>query len=617
MPPHYPKMTGPSQRYKYNRQRIARYICRLEDAVNKKHMPKYLTDIRTDLKQWNACQYEKITTPLQDEQIRLVTLHHGSSPEDIQCSFETRTLSDRQQYHALSYRWGALDDQKSIFVNSRRFYTSQNLHNALSYLRSPDEDLTIWVDFLCINQNDKAEKQRQVDSMHRIYGQAEAITAWLGEHKSNSEILFALQKFIVGESNHLWDIDLGRSLESFLSRDYWSRAWIVQEILARPDRLRLRCASDEMLLADFRHVILPCMSQINAKIGPGWKRRKREPVAFSHPYDTPMKINMLVSRSASGQVDGISLSEFLDCFLDCQCSDPRDNIFAFKHLFIPDLQRRIAVNYSLPPEEVIMQAFIEMIEETKSLHILVIRSRQKPPKKLNDWQKRLPTWCPFVGVPYKNMISSEDTTTTANHNAPIFFTNGGRVLYAKGVIVGRLCEGQHSSSFGSPKKFGNSRDLHCAEEKLNTYYQFIARMYSKRRNSRMPSICKTILASQCRDSLSTSCTASAGYSTDCINFYQKFAQITFARAIYEFRWKRSLPSQGINVAQNDAVWDCAYVPNNAQRGDVICAICGCEKAVLLRRNGQHYLVLGEVTIFGFNTSHVLSQCNTLEDLTLC
>ena len=107
-------------------------------------MTTYPTEIQTALEQLNACQYEKITSPLQDRQIQLVTLHHGSSSENIQCSFQIRTLSDRQQYHALSYGWGAVDNTKLIFVNSQRFYICQNLNNALFYLRSSNKDFTIW-----------------------------------------------------------------------------------------------------------------------------------------------------------------------------------------------------------------------------------------------------------------------------------------------------------------------------------------------------------------------------------------------------------------------------------------------------------------------------------------
>lgn len=608
-------------------------------------------------------QYEKFTTPLQGEQFRLVTLYRGSSSDKIQCSIETRALSDNPPYHALSYCWGNDDILKSIFINSLEFPIRPiefpirpNLYDALVRLRKPDEDLTIWIDLLCIHQSDVEEKQRQVDLMHRIYGQAESIIAWLGEHQADSESLFDKRELMN------FDYHPGAALKAFLSRDYWFRAWIVQELLAQPKHVRLRCGSDEMLLSDFccRTDTIQTVLTINLI-----DTNRNEQTKFSNPYEIPKRISMFLSSITSDQNGGLTLSKFLDSFLDSRCSNSCDNLFAFKHLFEPALQRTMAVNYSQSPKEIIIpQVFMAMIEETKSLHILLIRARQMLPRgSHNNWQKQLPTWCPFVGVPYKVPVSSGSDTREAMPNMPISGTGDKGLLHTKGVILGKVFQVQRSSSPGIFKKFENYKDHLKARNKVWEYIQFIAWGSSKQRNRRKSSLSEGIFKavetkyrknkyyqffargpSKQNNRLETavekinqlaslhndSCPMAFGSVSDrsvsdgsekfdhkLNSELQKFAYFTFAQAICSFKWEKSLHNQCANVPQNGVTLDHALSPNTARRGDVICAICGCETPVLLRSVGKHYQVLGEVSICNIDCCQVLSQCNVPGDLILC
>ena len=55
-----------------------------------------------------------------------------------------------------------------------------NLFNALTCLRSETTDRSIWVDALCINQNDWPEESRELPKMGDIYKRAKAVTIFLG-----------------------------------------------------------------------------------------------------------------------------------------------------------------------------------------------------------------------------------------------------------------------------------------------------------------------------------------------------------------------------------------------------------------------------------------------------
>ena len=86
-----------------------------------------------------------------------------------------------KQYQALSYVWGDPIEIKSIQVNNQGFGVTTNLFNGLQRLRSKTKNRIIWVDAICINQEDLQEKSFQVKLMQEVYSRAKAVLMWLGE----------------------------------------------------------------------------------------------------------------------------------------------------------------------------------------------------------------------------------------------------------------------------------------------------------------------------------------------------------------------------------------------------------------------------------------------------
>jgi hypothetical protein len=54
------------------------------------------------------------------------------------------------------------------------------LEKALKQLRQPTKDIRLWVDAICIYQQDEVEKVHQVSIMRDIYSGAEDVLIWLG-----------------------------------------------------------------------------------------------------------------------------------------------------------------------------------------------------------------------------------------------------------------------------------------------------------------------------------------------------------------------------------------------------------------------------------------------------
>lgn len=93
--------------------------------------------------------------------IRLLTLQPSLDfSADIECTISHDAI-DQAKYTALSYTWGSVEDKQFISLNGHRFSVTKNLFLALQDLRG-SEHLKIWIDAICINQEDVDERTNQV-----------------------------------------------------------------------------------------------------------------------------------------------------------------------------------------------------------------------------------------------------------------------------------------------------------------------------------------------------------------------------------------------------------------------------------------------------------------------
>jgi hypothetical protein len=84
-----------------------------------------------------------------------------------------------KEYEALSWCWGIA--APTSYINIRkdgRIYSKKvqpDLLAALKALRDPQKDRYLWIDAICINQEDIGERNHQVEMMSTIYGQAKSV----------------------------------------------------------------------------------------------------------------------------------------------------------------------------------------------------------------------------------------------------------------------------------------------------------------------------------------------------------------------------------------------------------------------------------------------------------
>ena len=123
-------------------------------------------------------------------EIRLLELNKGHTIDPIQCTIKHVSLDDSPgKYVALSYTWGSAEKQCCIACNGKRLFITANLYSALHKFRLTDINVTFWIDAICINQLDIAERESQVRMMRRIYRQAEFVFIDLGDAAEGAELI--------------------------------------------------------------------------------------------------------------------------------------------------------------------------------------------------------------------------------------------------------------------------------------------------------------------------------------------------------------------------------------------------------------------------------------------
>jgi hypothetical protein len=170
-------------------------------------------------------------------------------------------------FSALSYVWGAPIFNQTIAFEHGSINITSSLASALYRLRSTEHSVFLWIDQICINQPDLAEKVQQIPLMGMIYTHATNTIIWLGDDDgSDPSLAFDLMETIYarlqGTDAQVTPADFERldfppvsdrswwALKYLLRRPWMGRLWTIQEaILSR--HLFVKCGQAEAAWEDF------------------------------------------------------------------------------------------------------------------------------------------------------------------------------------------------------------------------------------------------------------------------------------------------------------------------------------------------------------------------------
>jgi hypothetical protein len=91
---------------------------------------------------------------------------------------------DESQFEALSYVWGSQFGTEPLVCDGKQLLVTPNCKSALRHLRRGDAPRTLWVDAICIDQENAKqsveERNAQVAMMGDIYAKARRTLCWFG-----------------------------------------------------------------------------------------------------------------------------------------------------------------------------------------------------------------------------------------------------------------------------------------------------------------------------------------------------------------------------------------------------------------------------------------------------
>lgn len=328
-----------------------------------------------------------IYNPLpQGNYIRLLEVCQDSLSHELVCKFNIVRLDDcRHKYTAISYAWENQAPVSRIrFSNGQSIPLSLTLSTLFDSLRKNYRSFTLWIDAICINQKDTAEKSSQVRLMGQVYSCAEQLLLWLGE--SNRETQDAFQ-FMESKQTLSWpdDWDLEKdlsgleSLFTVLERPYFQRVWVIQEITLN-DNVLMACGSDRIDFDNFRLCVFAVW-----RFFEGWDDYDNDSDAIRGLYCVTRMIFVRDEYQDSGAV---RYEILLQAALHCKATDNRDMVFAFRGIGgsdrpVPD------PDYNASVEDVYIKTAIALLCYGTSLDFLALSGvgfRQQP--------SNLPSWVP-------------------------------------------------------------------------------------------------------------------------------------------------------------------------------------------------------------------------------
>ena len=406
-------------------------------------------------------KYEPLDSS-EPTRIRLVSIEPGVDPDEIHCSITVVPLNGQTAFEALSYVWGDNLKSKHVYVSGRTLPVTANLYIALRRFRDPVHARQMWIDAICIDQDNIPERNQQVQIMTSIYHNAQEVIVWLGEEEeSDAHAIGMIERFStlsasLSEKEDGTPKTFGElikplapagapewsALAKYLQRPWFSRVWTIQEV-SRSRKSRVVCGS--------RVIDWEALLSITEYI----KEKRLTPYLETTSFVTGLLSVPFIQRYRQivGSVNnpGLILLDLLLRTMASFATDPRDRVFAlmgiintnFSGLSGQDPQIKspyssIMVDYSLTCEQVYTAVAKYMLLEAKDMCMLSCTGARKYGSTLD-----LPSW-----VPDWNFLDWEYTTPSlaftphfifaGDSKANVSVTDDDRILRVEGCLVDKI-----------------------------------------------------------------------------------------------------------------------------------------------------------------------------------
>jgi hypothetical protein len=421
---------------------------------------KWVEDIRDGRSDRLPFQYQSLAN---ERQVRLLELSMGGI-RDIKCSMVHVSIDRAGEYVAVSYTWGEGTKSHGIVVDGTWLATTASVYDIVFNLAPMHGTRRVWIDFVCINQQDDLEKARQVRLMGEVYSSANEVVAFLSgvhdqvadhtEHflrqfykdrerharRSRARRIALLQKMrYLGVRHPQW-----LTVTRLLNHAYWTRVWIIQEI-AKARTLRILYGDRELPMDAFHYFILIMQ---NPETHPFLDAPASMDEAMERPYRSVTRIASIFALRDALQAQSPQSRSLKDLLPLCRvfnATDRRDFVFGLQGCVTEAIDGDLLPNYAIRTEELFTRVAGHLVREddTRSIFeqagICYHKNLSSLPSWVPDWSS--PKALPSINDQTKGLCQVEmmiQPERLYSQKAALDVTNG--VLQVKGVALGSIVE---------------------------------------------------------------------------------------------------------------------------------------------------------------------------------
>jgi Heterokaryon incompatibility protein (HET) len=554
--------------------------------------------------------------------------------EILRCELEVHDLRDAPPFEALSYVWGNPERAKVVICNTYPKKVTPNLGTALDRLKYEHTERLVWIDAICVNQDDLMERSEQVKLMRDIYSQAWRVVVWLGEdEEDNAETAIGIMEKAaecyysdsgasrkdedslgrIMHTSHL-DFELPWSkkkqernfpgsryefnstsredwatISKFYSNTWFTRIWIVQKVAFAPAVMYIgahevswtcvAAAAKWLLAKTYTHVV-----------GDSSRYRQAWMIYYLHLIKPPLPLPRLLLG-----------------FVKSNATDPRDKLFALLG-FLDEESRSspyLQPDYTKSLAEVYMDAVRYIIQRNVPggvLGNLWAAFRET----LSEPDERFPSW-----VYRWDLAVSESSLFTKSHTdvwsagrtttQEVAEVTDPRLLSLKGIKIGVIRE-VNNVLYECQRELERVQVLWNAMSPGFTSYQDL--------DSLQQAFAETITADEVK--------TSPGHTTFGAQDLANYLSITDWGSIYTILDERSeaiskatdllmsIHAKAFLVTEDKQM---ALGPIIARPGDVLCVFFGHHMPYLLRPMRQRYRFLGPCYVHSYMHGESIERLN--------
>ena len=537
---------------------------------------------------------------LRDAHIRLIHLNAGARNDGLSIQIQENVcLETAPVYEALSYTWGDSRKERSISCGSESIAITANLATALIQLRNTDQPRTLWIDQICINQDNVHERNKQVALMHKIYSKAENVVVWLGEEGPDDGMAFGFvpillsylppvsaghgatgQGVVAGQALPIVGSPAWIALSRIFSRPYFRRSWIIQEVALARDAV-VHCGPYvigwDLLTAASAYQ----MGQLASDA--------------ENAHDAVAAI-MELKHNDHGRGNNIVDALFMSYRFNC--TDPRDKIFAMLGLAQALV---LQPDYNSSVEDVYLQTTHFLLVALGNLDILCCVSLPKRIATLPSW---VTDWQAQVVVKRKLGKSRVREPDAPRHQ--MRHSDDHRALTVDGWAVGSIAT--VADVFPS-----NESDLDIG---WNEFVEGMAHADGRSHKEVYWRTLENLVGTTSDEEIQSAYEAwrnlinrqpgRGGYKPLTNAAYENEKGTDFSRAMTENCVGRRL----FTTAEHDL----GLGPSEARVGDLVCFLGNTPTPFVLRRKQSHFELIGESYVHKFvEQGHALPQLTREED----